>query len=429
MDNPIEIWPEQLYREPWFRPPPWMGLKPFYILEPEAIGRLLLDDADKFPKDWLQERILKPAFGEGLLTAQGAQWRWQRRAAAPAFRHEAIMGMVSQISAAAETWVAAAGDGARLDVAQATTDITYDVILQTMLSGGEGLGETTIRQDIERYLHTLGKPTLGDVLRWPEWTRRLMAPGGGEAAARLRASVGRMVAHRRRRAAEGALRRGDLVDLLFEAIDPEDGRRMTDGEMVDNLLTFIGAGHETTAVSLAWTLYLVANHPPTAARLDAEIAEVLDGGGVTAGNLGRLVFTRQVVQEAMRLYPPIPIMTRMCVEPTTLCGQAVEPGTLAVVPIYALHRHAALWRAPEAFDPDRFAPEAVKARPRYAYLPFGAGPRTCIAASFAMVEAVTILATLLRDLRFEADPRHPVRALMRISLRPQGGLPMRVFRR
>jgi cytochrome P450 len=272
---------------------------------------------------------------------------------------------------------------------------------------------------ITDYLETLGKITPADLMQWPTWTRVALAPRGYRAMVSLKAMVDRMVAARR----AGATR-DDLVEMLMQAKDPETGRQMDDVLLRDNLLTFIGAGHETTALALTWSLYLLGAHPPTAARVRAEIAEVAGEDRITDAHVERLTFTRQVVLEAMRLYPSLPLMSRMCAQDVEAGGLKVTKGTFVFIPIYAIHRHRLLWDQPDVFDPDRFSPERSAGRHRFSYLPFGAGPRVCIGQAFAQTETVAILATLMRGAVLEPDPGHRVRPLMRVSMRPQGGMPM-----
>ena len=421
IDNPIEAWPRAVYEEPsYLRGDERQRF--LYAADPSMLKDILLDKADAFPKDWMFDRVTKPALGEGLLTAKGEHWRWQRRAAAPGFRPDNVAAMTPAMVAAAETALGRwrdMGEGARLDVATEMTAITFEVILQTMLSGGEGIDVPAAASKITDYLETLGKISPADLLQWPMWTRIALAPRGYRAMVYLKAMVDRMVARRRLEA-----RRDDLVDLLMQAKDPESGRQMDDVLLRDNLLTFIGAGHETTALALTWALYLLGSHPPSAARVRAEIAAVAGADTITHDHVERLVFTRQVIQEAMRLYPSLPLMSRMCAEDVEAGGVAVEKGTFVFIPIYAIHRHRRLWRDPDVFDPDRFTPEASVGRHRFAYIPFGGGPRVCIGQTFAMIEAVAVLATLVRGARLEPDPGHRIRPLMRVSMRPQGGLPM-----
>ncbi|TAJ74525.1 MAG: cytochrome P450 [Phenylobacterium sp.] len=421
LDNPIEAWPRAVYEEPFYQRGDERQTF-LYAADPAMLKDILLDKVEAFPKDWMFDRVTKPALGEGLLTAQGEHWRWQRRAAAPGFRPDNVAAMTSAMVQAAEAALARwrdRGEGARLDIATEMTGITFQVILDTMLSGGEGIDVPVAAQKITDYLETLGKITPADLLQWPTWTRVALAPRGHRAMVYLKAMVDRMVARRRVEA-----QRDDLVDLLMRAQDPETGRRMNDVLLRDNLLTFIGAGHETTALALTWSLYLLGRDPGTAARVRAEIARVAGDASLTHQQVEQLTFTRQVIQEAMRLYPSLPLMSRMCAEDTEAGGHPVRKGTFVFIPIYALHRHRRLWRDPDAFDPDRFAPDESAGRHRFAYLPFGGGPRVCIGQTFALIEAVAILATLVRGATLEPDPGHRIRPVMRVSMRPQGGMPM-----
>ncbi|MBI1199347.1 MAG: cytochrome P450 [Phenylobacterium sp.] len=393
-----------------------------YAADPAMLKDILLDRMSAFPKDWMFDRVTKPALGEGLLTAQGEHWKWQRRAAAPGFRPDNVAAMTPAMVSAAEAALARwrdMGQGARLDIASEMTAITFQVILDTMLSGGEGIDVPAAAQRITDYLETLGKVTPADLFRLPLWTRVAMAPRGYRAMVWLKAMVDRMVARRRQEA-----ERGDLVDLLLRAEDSETGRRMDDALLRDNLLTFIGAGHETTALALTWSLYLLGLDPEAAARVRAEVAAVAGDATITQEHVERLAFTRQVVQEAMRLYPSLPLMSRICAEDVEVGGLEVKKGTFVFIPVYAIHRHRRLWRDPDAFDPDRFGPAESAGRHRFAYLPFGGGPRVCIGQTFAMIEAVAVLATLVRGVTLEPDPGHRLRLLVRVSMRPQGGLPM-----
>ena len=423
LDNPIEAWPRQLYEDKTWSPrdPVWRIL---YICDPDAIRALMLDEQPKFEKGVMFRRMLAPALGEAMLTAEGAHWKWQRQAAAPAFRHDRIAAMVPLMSRAAEATLERwrTQDGARLDVAEDMVHATFDVILDTMLSGGEGFDIAEASREISVYLHTIGKPNLGDIAGAPAWLRTMLQPRGARAARYLQRMVSDVIARRR----DSGKARGDLLDMLLSATDPETGRAMSDTDVRDNIITFIGAGHETTALALTWALYLIGRHAPTERRILEEVTQVAGDASIDASHVAKLTFTRQVVLEAMRLYPPVAILPRVCREATMLGESRVERGTLVLIPIYALHRHRLLWDNPDAFDPDRFAPEKGLEKRRFAYMPFGAGPRICIGMQFALMEAVAILATLVRGARLTPDPDHRIRPLVRITMRPEGGMPMTV---
>ena len=220
--------------------------------------------------------------------------------------------------------------------------------------------------------------------------------------------------------------RPDLLTLLEGAADPQTGRALQDEQLVDNLLTFIAAGHETTAVGLAWTLHLLAAHPQVEARACEEIDRVTGGEEVAPEHLEAMPYLAQVFSEAMRLYPPAPLISRAPREATELGGAALAAGETLVIPIYALHRSTRLWDEPERFDPDRFGPERSAGRHRFAFMPFGGGPHVCIGTGFAMQEAVAVLAVLLQRLRLRPlRPTAPPRAVMRVTLRPSPELLMR----
>lgn len=424
--NPLEIWPQAVYEQPTFRRR-FVSRDTLFVMDPDLIREVLVDRADQFEKSRSMLRALEPALGRGLLTADGPHWRWQRRAASPIFRHERIRDCVPVMIAAAEAtrdrWLAGAGSGP-IDVAHEMMRTTFDIIVETMLSGHGGIDAGRVERGISDYLESTSWTVMLGLVRAPDWTPY---PGRRRAeAARdyLRAEVLRIVAARRAAGDD----RGDLISLLLAAEDPESGQAMDDRELADNLLTFITAGHETTALALTWAFYLLDLHPEAADAVAAEAEAVTGGGPLRPEHLDELPFARQVLQEAMRLYPPAPIVVRDASEDLVLGGEAVPRGMSVFVPVYAVHRHAALWSDPDRFDPGRFAPEAAKARHRYAYLPFGAGPRICIGMGFALLEATAILVVLVRALRAEAAGAEPSLKL-RVTLRPGAGMPMRVARR
>lgn len=415
--NPIEAWPRAVYEERVWRPP-FPG-SPLFLMDPAAIKAVLVEHADDFPHGALFRRVIAPFWGKGLLGVEGPEWRWQRRAAAPAFRPAQMAALAPRMRGAAEAALArwrAKGDW---DIAAETAAITFDVVLDTILSGGEDFDRRTLRARIEAFLAEQGRMRASYFVAPDAFHAGRVNPDTPEGA-RLREEVSRMV--RRRRAAPP---RGDLVDLLMAAADPEGGRPMDDETLRDNLLGFIVAGFGTSAVALGWALYLLSEHAPTAARLRAEVAAVTGGGPVDGAHVERLVFTRAVVSEAMRLYPPAHTLTRVAARTVEIAGVTIRKGARVIVPIYALHRHTKHWRDPDVFDPNRFMPGAPPAD-RHAYMPFGAGPRICLGAAFAMTELVVVLATLARDTGFAMEAGHEVAPVAGLALQPRGGLPMRV---
>lgn len=423
--NPIEAWPRAVYEEPLYRSR-LFGRESLFVSDPDLIRTVLLDRAESFGKAETMRRALRPALGDGVLTADGAQWRWQRRAVAPIFRPERIAALVPAMLAAAERArdrLVSATPGAPVDLASQMMRTTFDIIVETMLSGHGGIDAHRVERGVTDYLESTSWNVAYALLKAPGW---LPYPGqrrSERARDYLRAELLRIAAERRASGQGG----GDLVGLLLEAGDPETGQAMSDRDVADNLLTFITAGHETTALALAWTFYLLSRHRDVEDRIVEEIRTVTGGEPLAPEHLERLAFTRQVLLEAMRLYPPAPVVVRVANETMTLGSETVAAGTPVYIPVYAVHRHERLWRDPDAFDPDRFAPEAMRAMHRYAYLPFGAGPRICIGMGFALLEGVAILATLLRTLLIDVPKDHVPDLKLRITLRPAGGLPAWVF--
>jgi cytochrome P450 len=271
----------------------------------------------------------------------------------------------------------------------------------------------------------MGKPDMLDMFGAPPWLWRPWGAQGRRAAEGLKATAVNAI---RRRRDSGKVQL-DLLGLLLAARDPETHRGLSDDELRDNVITFIGAGHETTALTLAFSLYLVANSPETQDRLLREVRDVCGDMPIDATMVDELPFHEQVIKEAMRLYPPVSIIDRMASEDIDLGDVQVKKGDFALNLIYVMHRHQTLWEHPERFDPDRFAPDRIKGMHRFQFMPFGAGPRICIGMKFAYMEAIAILATLVRSLRFLPNAAHKVEPNIRITLRPEGGMPLFVERR
>ena len=218
----------------------------------------------------------------------------------------------------------------------------------------------------------------------------------------------------------------DLLQRLANAVNPETGARMSDELLIDNLLTFFLAGHETTAKAVTWTLYLLARAPDYQNRILEEIRQVVGDGPIEPDHVDKLVITTQVLKEGMRLYPPAPIVSRQSTADTDLAGIPIKSGTQIIIPIYAIQRHRRYWPDPDRFDPPRFAPEDEAKISRYHYMPFGAGPRICIGMAFALIEGVAILTTLVRAANFATTPGHVPEPVSRVTLLPAGGMPLTV---
>ncbi|MFN7023584.1 MAG: cytochrome P450 [Pseudorhizobium sp.] len=398
-----------------------------WVADPALVHEALVKNADALCKGDQVRRALGPALGKGLLTADGSHWKWQRQSVASAFRPSALEQLQPVMIKAAEhardrLVQLSAGP---VDIGHEMMRTTFDIIVETIMSGGHGIDVGRVERSITDYLEPSGWSFALGVVGAPDWVpypgrRRAMA-----AADFLRTSLMRVINERRGSHEE----RQDLISILLAAKDPQTDRMMTNEEIVDNLMTFITAGHETTALGLAWTFDLLSRHRKVEAKVLAELAEISAGGAITAQHVPHLAYTRQVFSEAMRLYPPAPIITHTSLRDFKLGGFVVPAGTVLFIPIYAVHRHTSLWSQPEVFDPDRFSPEAAKERHRFAYMPFGAGPRICIGAGFAIMEAVAILAVILQKVSLAYITPRPPEPLMKVTLRPKRSLSMKVSRR
>jgi cytochrome P450 len=404
------------------------GRSRLFVSDPALVHEALVRNADALGKGEENKRVLGPALGNGLLTADGPSWKWQRQTIAPAFQIDKLRELLPAMIAAAEEtrdgWLAK-GPGGVVSLGHDLMTTTFRIILETMLSGPSQIDAAGVERSVADYLKPANWMGLFSVLKAPVW---LPYPGrrrAMKAAAYMRSAVQTMVASRRR----AGTQQQDLVTLLLSASDQETGRSMSDEEITDNLLTFITAGHETTALALGWTLALLAEHPEIEAEAVHEIEAVTGGGEVEPEHIDQLTYVRQVFNESMRLYPPAPLIFRAVINDFDLGGHAVKAGSVVVVPIYALHRHVKFWNDPEKFDPGRFAPAEVKARHRYAFMPFGAGHRICIGSAFATMEAVAILAVLLKSVRLEPVDNALPAPKLRITLRPAKEIKMRVSAR
>jgi cytochrome P450 len=359
-----------------------------------------------------------------MFMAEGAEWKWQRHAVSPAFRHDKLLALVPGFSAMAarqaDRWRGPPGV-LPINVAEAMAETTFEIIANAVL-GAAPLDAQKIGDALTIDLASVPWRFILASFHAPSW---LPYPGRWRAA-RARDRIYRAAVHVVAQRRQVPSTRGDLLDLLLQARDDETGRIMGDEELVRNLVTFLLAGHETTAVALTWALWLLAKYPDVQDQVAAEVESVVGSNAVEARHVECLMFTRQVLQEAMRLYPPAPAISRQPLVPLVLGGEQLTPATQVTITIYPLHRNRRFWKNPNSFDPDRFRVETTKERPRCAYLPFGAGSRICIGASFAMIEATVVLAFLVHAFRFRPVLGHRPHPIARVTLRPRGGMPLYV---
>ncbi|HMF20760.1 MAG TPA: cytochrome P450 [Pseudolabrys sp.] len=427
--NPLEAWTSDHFEQPIVMSGLPIG-RVAVVNDPAAIRRVLLENRDNYQKDWLQRRVLSAGLTEGLLTAEDHQWRMQRRALAPLFSRKTVMNFSAAMVEVANGLVVrlAEREGETVDIAIEATRITLEVLERTIFSDGLGRAPEDIRLAMKKYFETIGRIDPFDMLGIPGFVPR---PWRWRLAPMLRlfeTAIDSIVSTRRERIAKnpaGAPR--DILTLLLEATDPETGEALSETEIRANILTFIAAGHETTANCISWSLYLLSQSPPWRERVQAEADREFDDQ--TDSLADRLVETRAVIDESNRLYPPIGAISREAIGPDELAGELIKPGTMVVVAPYVLHRHHMLWAKPARFDPNRFLGRAREMIDRFSYLPFGVGPRICIGATFAIQEASIVVAAIMRHFTLEMTPGHPVWPVLRVTLRPKDGLPMMIRRR
>jgi cytochrome P450 len=305
--------------------------------------------------------------------------------------------------------------------------VTLEILERTIFTDGLGQGPEHFREAVSRYFDTAGRIDPLDLLGFPDFIPRIGRIRSRSSLRFFRDSVDTIVGRRRENLADPSSKAPhDLLTLLLEAKDSETGEGLDEEELRANIITFIGAGHETTANALTWSVYLLSQSPEWRGRLEAEAnRELAVGAPETLAE--RLVETRAVIEETMRLYPPAATLTREAIEPDILAGRRIKQGMRVVISPFVLHRHRLLWNDPDLFMPERFLGEAREKIDRFAYIPFGAGPRVCVGASFALQEACIVLAHFMQAFRFEHVETHAIVPVQRVTLRPKDGMPMRIF--
>ena len=389
-------------------------IRTFLLFHPDHIEDVLVNNARKFIKGRVL-RANRHIFGNGLLTSEGDFWLRQRRMMQPAFHRARIANYASTMTACATRLLESWKPGQALDLHDAMMRLTLQVVSKTLFN-----------TDVERDAPQVGE-TLAVLLEYtsdfrrlvmtPKWlpTRRNLQ--ANRAVRQLTQIIDRVIQQRRKSAQDT----GDLLSMLLQAQD-EDGSRMTAQQLRDEALTLFLAGHETTASTLSWTWWLLAQHPRVEEKLHAELDSVLNSRTPTLDDLPQLTYTSHILSESMRLYPPAWAIARLAIEDHELAGYPVPKGTgIAAVP-WVVHRDPRWYDAPEVFNPERWEGDLLKKIPRFAYFPFSFGPRQCIGNSFALMEAALVLATIAQQFRFRLVPGHPVVPLPSITLRPRHGL-------
>ena len=411
--SPIGSWSQRAYEEDIVQGR-FFGRSTFILNNPGAIRHVLVDNYENYTRTPASFRVLRPVLGEGLLIAEGRAWKHQRRTLAPAFTPRAVMTLVPHMVAATDETIAKlkAASNAPVNLREAMQRMTLEIAGRTMFSFGMDRHGAALRDFVMEYGERLARPHVLDLLLPLSW------PSPQDLArARFRKRwtqfVGMLMAERRAAGKNEGAPLNDLFDLMDAARDPETGAAFTDEQLGDQVATMILAGHETTATALFWSLYLLALDPATQEELAAEVKGASVNGAL---DLDRLKFTRAVVDETMRLYPPAFLILRAAAAPDTIASIPVKKNDIVLVAPWLLHRHEKLWQDPNAFIPSRFMTGTPP--DRFAYLPFGVGARVCIGAHFALVEATLALAKMIGAFRVDLVDREPVMPVGVVTTQP-----------
>jgi cytochrome P450 len=422
--NPVSAIPASAYEEPLVVLS-FGGTRVGFVCDPALTEEVLIKRPQDFPKSVVDERIFEPAFGNSLLIAHGEDWRWKRRLAAPYFSPAALVqsvpSMTAPFVALASAWNSR-NSTEPIDVSAAMTKATLEVINSTLFTNQDEVDIGAVSQAITDYLTPISWTIGLASLKAPAW---LPHPGKGQirrGQAQMRRLVGEVISGR----CGAAVAYDDICADLMNARDPETGRPLSHDDLVDMLLTLVAAGHETSANALTWALYCLAEQPHVQEELRAEVGSVVAKRQVEAPDLAALVKVEAFIKETMRLFPPAPLLARRTTKTEKLDGCELQRGVTLFIPVYAIHRHKQLWSLPDCFDLSHFLGEEATRIQRTAYLPFGAGPRVCIGGTFAMMEMVGALATLLQRLRFSVISETRCEPIQRITLRPMHSLQLAV---
>jgi cytochrome P450 len=399
-----------------------------YLNDPALVTHVLADPEGIFPKNDLMVDAVVPLIGDAMFVSSGATWRQQRRMIEPAFSHMRLGSAFGRMADALddhERWLdAQVASGAPYSLDAAMGHLTADVITRTIFSTPLHHG---VARDVfdaftvfERQVASVNVKAL--ILDRP-WSHTRQPPQVLEACARIRAHIGTMLDPR---LAPGAPARDDIAGAVIAAVDPETGKTFSREELVDELGVFFLAGHETSASVLTWVFFLLSQRPEVVARIRAEVDAACGDGPVTIDHAKRFAFIRMVFKETMRLYPPITFLPRVALRDTVIGPRKVKRGTMLMIAPWTIHRHVRLWKDPELFDPDRFSPEREAELTPGAFLPFGIGPRVCVGAAFATLEAALVVARIVRRYDLTAVAPETVRPCARLTTRPRHEVMVRV---
>lgn len=426
-DNMIAAWPKSYYRRELIVENIF-GRRMFVVNSPAGVQQVMVARAERYRKSPTNEQSLRLLLGDGLFVSEGALWHRQRRTVTPAVHTSRLPGYATEIVNVCDAMTAEWGKrpaGFELDVTEEFTLLTGEIISRIMF--GFPLAEKghELFAALAEYQASHGRVHTAEMLGLPSWLPRWSGFRGRRAVKRFdRVLLEIMAAGRTRQRTDFE----DFLDLLLNFRD-DQGQPMSPTLARDEMASIFLAGHETTAITLSWSCWLLEQHPAVEARLVEETRRVLGSRQPTIEDYPRLIYTRAVVEETLRLYPPVHVFSRQAIVDDEIAGTKIPRGSFITISSWVLHRHTLFWENPNAFDPERFVPPRADKVDRFAYIPFGAGPRVCLGKNLGLMEAVLLLAMICRDWKLTLRKNHPVEPLGRLTLRPRQGLPMRITRR
>ena len=403
----------------------------FLVNHPDGVNHILQDNAPNYVKAGIVRPLLTPALGSGLVTIEGDTWRWHRRIMTPAFNAKSVAGYAGIVTEATDSTLRAWDEDRSdrpLDLESDMKGLTLDIIARAMFSSDSELIKDTLHRSSTRYQAEMNLSPFALI----PGINRVWARLKERRAARILKDLNVLMAQliESRKARSGGPSNDDLLDRLLHARDPETGRGLSASDVRDEMVTIFVAGHETTALALCWTWFLLSQHPEVEQRVWSEVDDTLNGAAPTHDDVRRLAYTRTVFDEAVRLFPPVHSLAwRQALEWDEVCGRVVPAGAIVGIIPWVIHRHRALWEAPERFDPERFSPKRENEHPRCAYIPFSVGPRFCIGASLALTVGLMVIAHVAQHYRLRLAQDQPVEPRGLLTLHPRHGLTMRPIRR
>jgi cytochrome P450 len=399
------------------------GRRIVLLSHPDLIEQVLVTDNRNFTKHFAF-KLLRPTLGNGLLMSEGDLWLRQRRLMQPAFAPKRLEAYAETMVEHTMRMLAGWSDGQRCDLHHEMMRLTLAIVAQVLLDVDTSREASHVGESVDLLMVDFNY-RFKNPFSWPLWLPTPWNQRVHQSIRRLNDIIHGVIAERRASAED----RGDLLSILVHARDELDGQGMSDQQLRDEVMTMFLAGHETTANALSWTWYLLSQHPQIEERLYAEVSQVLGGRPPTAADMPRLVFTERVILESMRLYPPAFVIGRQAIDEYTLGGYRFPQGATFLMSQWVVHRDGRWYDEPLGFNPDRWEPSLAARLPKYAYFPFGGGPRGCIGNRFAMMEAVLIVATMAQQVRFTLAEGQHVQPWPAITLRPAKGLMATVARR